>query len=128
MNDIIFICGGVLGIVIINAVIRPVRAEWAMLVSVCLGLFILRRAVGLVYPIILYIGEITDGSGYNEYFLCAVKALGIATVTHITCETCRDLGENSAAAKVELCGKAAILLCAIPIIKEIFSYIKSFLQ
>ena len=65
---------------------------------------------------------------YSTYLESAFKALGIATITNITCEICRDLGDGSAAAKVELCGKAAILLCAIPVIKQIFAYVNSFLQ
>lgn len=128
MNDIFALCAGAAGAVIVIAVLRRVAPDWAVLAGVCLGLLILRRAVGFVYPVILYVQELFGGSEYNQYLTVAVKALGIATVTHITCETCRDLGENSAAAKVELCGKAAILLCGIPVIKQTFSYINSFLQ
>ena len=82
----------------------------------------------LVYPVLVYVRELFGMSEYNSYLTPALKALGIATVTHIICETCRDLGEGSAAAKAELCGKAAILLCGIPVIKDIFSAVSSFLQ
>ncbi len=128
MNEIITVCAGVMGVVVITAAVRRIAPDWAMLCGVCLGLFILRRALNIMYPVVLYVQELLGSSQYSAYLECALKALGIATVTNITCETCRDLGDGSAAAKVELCGKAAILLCAIPVIKQIFTYVNSFLQ
>ncbi|MBE6688733.1 MAG: hypothetical protein E7588_05595 [Ruminococcaceae bacterium] len=127
MNEIMAVCGGTVCVAVVNIVLKRLAPDWAALVSVFLGIFLLRRAVGLMYPVIIYVRELFGGSEYNTYLSCALKALGIATVTNITCETCRDLGESSAAAKAELCGKAAILLCSIPVLKEIFSYINSFL-
>ena len=128
MNDIFAVCTGVVGVVLISSALRRIAPDWSALVGVCLGLFVLRRAVGIIYPVLEYVRQLWEGSEYSSCMAVAVKSLGIATVTHITCETCRDLGENAVAAKVELCGKAAILLCAIPVIKEIFSYVNSFLQ
>ena len=128
MNDIFAVCSGVVGVVLISSVLRRIAPDWAALVGVCLGLFVLRRTMGILYPVSEYVKGLWEASEYSSYMTVAVKALGIAVVTHITCETCRDLGENAVAAKVELCGKAAILLCAIPVMKEIFSYVNSFLQ
>ena len=127
MNDILSVCGGVLCVAVTGTVLRRYAPDWAALVSICLGLLVLRRALGLMYPVILYVSELLGTTEYSEYISPVVKALGIATVTHITCETCRDLGEGAAAAKVEICGKAAILLCGIPVVKQMFSHLNSFL-
>ncbi len=127
MSDIMALCGGVVGITLICATVRRAAPEWAMPIVVCLGIFILRYALSFIYPTVLYVREIFELSGYGEYLSVTVKALGIASITHITCEICRDLGESSAAAKVELCGKAAMLLCAIPVVKQIFSCINIYL-
>ncbi|MBQ9940692.1 MAG: hypothetical protein IJO74_04040 [Clostridia bacterium] len=126
--NIITVCGSVVAIAVISAVIRKTAPDWSPLLSMCLGLLILGKAMDFIYPIVVYVKEIFFSSQYSIYLMPAVKALGIATVTHITCETCRDLNENSAAAKVELCGKAAILLCGIPIIKEIFATVNTLLS
>lgn len=128
MKDIVTLCGGVVGITLICVTVRRVSPDWAMPVGVCLGLFIMRYALSYIYPVVLYVRELFEGSEYGEYLTVSLKTLGIAVAVHITCETCRDLGESSAAAKVELCGKAAMLVCAIPVVKRIFSYINSFLQ
>ena len=127
MNDVITIFGGVIAVVIICSVFKSSAPGYAVAVNLILGLFILRRAAGIMYPTVLYVRELLGGEQYNKYIMPAVKALGIAAVTHITCETCRDLGENSIASKTELLGKAAILLCSIPVMKELFALVNSFL-
>ena len=127
MNEIMSVCGGVLCVALTGAVLRRYAPDWAALVSVCLGILVLSRAIRLMYPVILYVSELLGATEYSQYLSPVIKALGIATVTHITCETCRDLGESSAAAKVEICGKAAILLCGIPVVKQIFSHVNSLL-
>ena len=126
--NIFSLCMNITGIAIIIASVRRIAPDWAPLVSLCLGIFILRRAVEFIYPVTVYVKELFDISEYEKYLSCSLKALGIAVAVHITSETCRDLNENSAAAKVELCGKAAILLCGIPVIKDIFSVVSSLLH
>lgn len=54
----------------------------------------------------------------RELFLPVVKVLAITQVTHISAELCRDAGEKAVAAKLELCGAAASLLCVLPLAEQ----------
>ena len=44
--------------------------------------------------------------------------LAITQVTHISAELCRDAGEKAVAAKLELCGAAASLMCVLPLAEQ----------
>lgn len=54
----------------------------------------------------------------RELFLPVVKVLAITQVTHISAELCRDAGEKAVAAKLELCGAAASLMCVLPLAEQ----------
>ena len=57
----------------------------------------------------------------NEYFVIALKALGICYITQFTSEICKDFGQNSIASKIELIGKLFIITLTLPLIKGILN-------
>lgn len=59
----------------------------------------------------------------SRLFLPLVKVLAVTQVTHIAAELCRDAGEKAIAAKLELCGAAASLLCVLPLAEEALALI-----
>lgn len=54
----------------------------------------------------------------SDLFTPLLKVLAITQVTHIGAELCRDAGERALAAKLELCGAAASLLCVLPLAQQ----------
>lgn len=50
-----------------------------------------------------------------------IKALGIAVVTGISGDICRDSGNSALAGTVEFAGKITIMILAIPLIKEVLT-------
>ena len=50
------------------------------------------------------------------------KAVGICLLTQLAGDVCRDSGESSIASKIELAGRAAILLTAMPLIQEVLAW------
>ena len=59
----------------------------------------------------------------SDLFLPLFKILAITQVTHIAAELCRDAGERAIAAKLELCGAAAALLCVLPLAQQALNMI-----
>lgn len=59
----------------------------------------------------------------SDLFLPLVKLLGLTQITHISAEFCRDAGEKALAAKLELCGAAASLLCVLPLAEQALALI-----
>ena len=52
-----------------------------------------------------------------------LRVLGISVCTRLCAELCRDAGQGVVAAKVELCGAAASVLCALPLARRVLELI-----
>jgi len=52
-----------------------------------------------------------------------LKVIGIAYIAEFGAQVCRDAGEGAVAAKVELAGKALVLLLALPIVYAILDFV-----
>ena len=64
--------------------------------------------------------ELTGLTG--DYAAILFKAVGICLLTQLAGDVCRDSGESSIASKIELAGRAAILLTAMPLIQEVLAW------
>ena len=68
--------------------------------------------------------EMADTAGISEVILVPViKTVGIAIVTKLAAEVCRDAKENGIASFVELAGAAAAILLAIPLLNMVLQLI-----
>lgn len=104
-----------------SVIIKQCRPEYAFLVRLASTVGICAVAVSVALPIITYIRSIFDG-GLGEEFAYVenvLKALGVAVLTQICADICRDLGEGSAASGVELIGKIEIVLLCIPMFETV---------
>lgn len=91
----------------------------ALLVSVS-GILVL---FGLLFPGLRAIWQqfqqLLQQSGLDfGLFSPLLKVLAVTQVTRISAELCRDAGERALAAKLELCGGTASLLCLLPLAKQ----------
>ena len=59
---------------------------------------------------------------FSEAFSLMLKALGIALISRLCADICRDCGEATFANGVESVGKVAIFSLSIPVISNILSY------
>lgn len=72
--------------------------------------------------------ELFSQTGLDESYLAIVfRSLGICCVTQIACDHCRDSGENALASQLELAGKAALLMTALPMFSAAAEIVKSLL-
>ena len=99
--------------------IRGKTPAVALLVSVS-GILVL---FGLLFPSLRAIWQqfqqLLQQSGLDSgLFLPLLKVLAVTQVTRISAELCRDAGERALAAKLELCGGTASLLCLLPLAKQ----------
>jgi stage III sporulation protein AD len=56
-----------------------------------------------------------------EYGGIIFKSLGIAFITELASDTCRDVGGTAISTKIELAGKVAILIISLPLFEKILS-------
>lgn len=64
----------------------------------------------------------------SEYLKIILKSLGICFVTQLGCDCCRDSGENAMASQLELAGKAAILVTALPLFSAAAEMVRTLLM
>jgi len=74
-------------------------------------------------PILAFFTQITSASEFSALFTLLYKALGIAMLISVSASICRDLGEESVASKLEVCGKGAILSLALPLFEKIMEFV-----
>lgn len=117
----------VLGIAVL-LILKEWKADLLPLVRIALVLVFGFAILKLASPAILYIKSISQSDGLTQYSALLFKALGIATLTHICAQMCRESGESGIASGVELVGKTEILLLCIPLIEELLTLAQELLQ
>ena len=101
---------------IITALLALSLREFAMLLSLGCGLFVLLYLLGQMKDIFSGLEDILSGlSGQSELTAIILKALGVCIVAELGSQCCRDAGETAIAAKVELAAKAALVMMSMPV-------------
>lgn len=100
--------------------LRGQRPEFAMLLSLGCGVFVLFYLLGEMKVISAELEELLSGlSQQSELTGLILKALGVCIVAELGSQCCRDAGENAIAAKVELAAKAALVLISMPVFSSL---------
>lgn len=87
------------------------------------GAVLLAFAV-MAEPMIAEIGGIFEQAGISESYISLIfKAVAICFVTQLTCEICRDSGENAIASAAELWGRGAMTFMSLPVVRALVELI-----
>lgn len=120
----------ILGIVasILYIVVKDLNASFAffvVMITAIIIFFIIIKQIGVIFNLIESLGEKATIDGI--YMETILKIIGIAYITELGANIVKDAGLSSISVKIELAGKIAILLLAIPIITAVIDAILSFL-
>ena len=100
------------------AVLKQYKPEYAIVVQLAASVLILLLVASAMGDLINAIRELIDGSGIDTgYLTLLLKALGVAILTQLAADACRDSRETALSNKVELAGKVTILLLCLPLVK-----------
>ena len=125
--DSFAVCATAFLCVIASLCIRTCKPEFSSLLRLAFcalfGMLILRA----MQPLIAQLREWMDGValGYADILF---KAVGIAFLSHLTAEMCRDCGENTLAGGVETLGKLEIFALCLPLIGSVMETVGEILQ
>ena len=108
-----------------GAIIKQIRPDFSPFVKIVGSVAITTAALALIVPAVTYISSLFELSSLGEYGNIVIKALGIAVLTQICSDICRDCGEGSVASGVELVGRLQILLLCFPLIEKLLSSVKA---
>jgi len=113
---------------VMSVILRQHRPEFAMLVSMVAGVFILGGIISAVQPVISQVHDIFGLTSMPQDNIQVIfRALGICFLTQIACDACRDAGENAIGAKVELAGKITIMVISLPLFNQVLGIVRSLL-
>lgn len=91
--------------------------------AVVLGAFII-----MINPVIQQVECLFTQAGISSSYISLIfKAAAICFITQITCEICRDSGENAIASAAELWGRGAVTIMSVPVIEALVEMITDFL-
>lgn len=85
-------------------------------------------AVGRVWSEMNAIMEISGNGALGKYALTVLKALGLAYISSVGADICRDCGESTVATGVETVGNIAILWLCVPIFGELLEFARELLS
>lgn len=101
-------------------VLRAYRPELAVQAAVAAGIVLLLIAVTELSGVMETVDAIVAKYGLNsEHIKVVLKVIGIAYLAQFAAQTCRDAGEGTIAAKVELVGRILIVTVAVPVVLAI---------
>lgn len=121
----------IIGIVasVLSLILKKDKPEFSLLIAISAGaiiLFLIMPAARTAAEAIMTISEIAGIGG--EYITVIIKSCVIAMITSVCASTCRDSGNSSLALKLEIAGRIAIIILAVPVINTLFNIILSVIK
>ncbi|MDR3541851.1 MAG: stage III sporulation protein AD [Desulfosporosinus sp.] len=114
------IVGLALIVTVICVVLKQIRPEIALQLSILAGAAIFILIISKIKVIVDLLQNLADQANISSYYLLIVlKIVGVAYLAEFGAQICRDAGENALATKIELAAKVGVIVLAIPIIVAI---------
>jgi stage III sporulation protein AD len=114
------IVGLALIVTVISVVLKQIRPEIALQLTILAGASIFILVMSKIKVIIDLLQNLADQANISSYYLLIVlKIVGVAYLAEFGAQICRDAGEGALASKIELAAKVAVIVLAIPIIVAI---------
>ncbi|MDE6671905.1 MAG: hypothetical protein K2K16_06865 [Ruminococcus sp.] len=98
--------------------------EQSMMMALVACVGVMGGLMIFVEPLIAEISDVFSQAGISESYISLIfKASAICFITQITCEICRDSGENAIASVAEMWGRGAVTFMSMPILKALIEKI-----
>lgn len=118
--EIVQIIGLAIVVTVIGTVLRQIKPEMAIQLSILAGVAIFLLIMDKIRIIIDLMQKLADQANISSYYLFIIlKVVGVAYLAEFGCQICKDAGENALATKVEIAAKIFVVILAIPIIVAI---------
>lgn len=110
------------------AVVKGSARQVALVLSLAAAALVLGLALGAVEDVVAMAGQLQDMAGLSPAVVAPVlKTVGIAILTHIAAQVCKDAGEGGIAAVTETAGTALALCAALPLLRAVLDTVAQLL-
>ena len=119
------ICGAALVCALAAFFLRGIKKEYEIPLTLAGSLLLITAALGMADPIVDYIMELSASAPIaGEAFSTLMRVIGIAMLTRVAADICRDMGTPSVAASLELVAKLEIMILCLPLISSVLESIR----
>lgn len=120
--DIVAFCFVALFASVAALSLKKYTPDISAIITIGAGILIFASVLGKILPIIEELRILINSAGAAaEYGSILIKTIGICFLCQFTSDACRDAGQASLATRVELAGRVAILIIALPMFEKIMS-------
>lgn len=128
MSDVVKVAGTGIVAAVCAMTIRKQTPELAILLTVCAGVLILLGCSGALASVTEFMDELVEVGGLSPGIVAPVaKATGIAIITRLSADVCRDAKEGALAAAVEVAGTVLALLVVLPLMSAVLDLLNKLL-
>ena len=127
MMDSVRVCAVALLCMVAATCLRTLRAEYAILLRFAFCALFGTMMLLALRPLAEQLRSWLDAAA-AEHTETLFRALGIALLTHMTAELCRDCGEGTVAGWVETLGKLEILGLCLPLVGAVMETVGEILR
>lgn len=118
----------IIGVALVTVVLSVLLKSYRPEISLSISLVAMGVMFALISPYMKTalnsFVNLSEQIGLNiKYMVIVIKVIGVAYITELGAEICRDSGENAVGTKVEICGKIIIIVMSMPVIYELFEVI-----
>ena len=128
MESVVRLAAAAVAAALCAVVVKQHAREVGAVLALAAGALLLGAALGAIEEVRALADELGELIGLSPAVLAPVlKTVGIAILTRIAAELCRDAGEGGIAAAAETAGAAAAVLAALPLLRAVLSTISGLL-
>lgn len=118
MNIIAF-AGCAVIVCALTVTLRQYKPDIAMLASLAGGAVLLAIIIKDLSPVLSELNGLISGTWAGDCAGAVFKAFGICLVAQLAADVCRDSGQQTLAARVEMAGRIGILIAALPLLTSV---------
>ena len=120
MSGVIKVAAAAIAAAVCAVVVRRQVPELGLALTVCAGAVILLYCSGALSAAMELMDKLTEAGGLSGQVVePVVKTAGIAIVTRLAADFCRDAKEGGLASAVELAGTAFALVTVLPLMSAV---------
>lgn len=128
MPDIMKIAAIAVAAALCSVVVKKQVSELGLVLAMAAGALILTCSLGALDSVKTMMDTLADTAGLSPAVLAPVlKTVGIAILTKVASELCKDAKEGGIAAFVETAGAAAALFVCLPLLQTVLTMVTGLL-
>lgn len=105
---------------VLAVLLKKYRPDQSLLIGIAATVVIFIMILPSLQPAISKIEGLMSGSNLDStYMVILIKSLGICFLAQVASDICHDAGESAIATNVEMAGKFAVLIIALPLFGQV---------